>query len=91
MIIFAFGFRQPVDIFLGYLNYILEFDSTFRYYVITGLGEIFLGLYLVRRGAPLIVDYAYPDDDDEEIEDVADVLPETVKDELEDFDVQGKI
>ena len=94
VIIFAFGFRQLVDLLLGYLNYIPDFDTTFRYYVIISLGEIALGLYLIRRGAPLIVDYAYPDDDEEiveEIEDDADVLPETVKDESVDFDGQGKI
>jgi hypothetical protein len=91
VIIFLFGFRQLTDVFLGYLNYHPFDNSYFRYDIIVGLGEIFAGLYLVRRGAPLIVEYAYPDEIIEEIEEDADVSAEIVKNENDVFDGQEKI
>lgn len=94
VVIFAVGFRQLISVLLAYFNYQPFEESYFRYDIIIGLGEVFAGLYLIRRGAPLIVEYAYPDEDEEFVEEIAaeaDVLPETVKNDNDVFDGQGKI
>ena len=46
---------------LGYFNYL---ESTPAYYVIAGLSYIFLALYLIR-GAPHLVRFAYPIEEDD--------------------------
>jgi len=47
---------------LGYFNYL---ESSPGYYLIYGLAQVLLGLYLVR-GAPQLVEFAYPTEDEVE-------------------------
>ncbi|HUS12881.1 MAG TPA: hypothetical protein VMZ30_20595 [Pyrinomonadaceae bacterium] len=46
----------------GYLNYP---ESVPGYFVITGLFHLLIGLYLIR-GAPLLIGFAYPFEEEEE-------------------------
>lgn len=47
---------------LGYFNYA---DSSPGYYLISGLAQIIIGLYLVR-GAPHLLELAYPNSEEDE-------------------------
>jgi hypothetical protein len=50
---------------LGYFN---APDTTPRYYVIYGTAQVVAGLYLIR-GASLLVEFAYPTEDEDEADD----------------------
>ena len=63
----AHGLRDLVDFGLMLLGY-TGTRSSFAYYLILGLLYSVVGLYLLR-GAPLIVNFAYPRDREETSED----------------------
>jgi hypothetical protein len=48
---------------LGYFNYL---ESSPGYFLICGLAQVLAGLYLVR-GAPQLVEFAYPTEDEVEL------------------------
>ena len=58
--LWSWVFLDSVLFRLGYFTYL---ESTPAYYVIAGVSYVFVGLYLIR-GAPHIVRFAYPREDD---------------------------
>jgi hypothetical protein len=71
----AHGLRDLVDFGLLLLGY-TSTHSAFGYYLILGLLYSVVGLYLLR-GAPLIVHFAYPDEEPETDEDDPDLPGKT--------------
>lgn len=67
VLMLAYGIRDVVDSLLFKLGYFNYLDSTPSYYVITGLASTIAGLYLLR-GAPGLVRFAYPANDEDEDE-----------------------
>ena len=64
VVVFLYGVGYLLDssLFrLGYFNYL---DSSPGYYMIAGISYVIVGLYLMR-GAPHIVRFAYPIDEEE--------------------------
>ena len=59
VVVFLYGFRYVADFFLGVTGYFKLQHTEYAYYVILGMGHLLVGMYLTR-GAPAIVDYAYP-------------------------------
>lgn len=60
--IYGMGYLLDSLLFrLGYFNYP---ESSPNYYVVAGLSYVIVGVFLIR-GAPLLVKFAYPHDEDE--------------------------
>ena len=57
---------------LGYFN---APDTTPRYYLIYGTAQVVAGLYLIR-GASLLVEFAYPTEAEDEVEDSEKIEPD---------------
>ena len=64
VVVFVYGAGSLLDSFLFRLGYFNYLDTSPGYYVIAGLSYVFVGLYLIR-GAPLLVRFACPIEDDE--------------------------
>lgn len=68
VVLLCYGVQDLVDSGLFKLGYFFLMDSNPSYYFIRGLVTFSVGIYFVR-GAPLLVNLAYPfkdEDDDEE-------------------------
>lgn len=67
------GLRDLVDHLLYRLGYFSFPETSPRYYVVMGLAQVFVGLYLLR-GAPPLVRFAFPGARDEDSHEAADDL-----------------
>jgi hypothetical protein len=61
------GLGSLLDALLLRLGYFSAPDTHPAYYLIYGAAQVAVGLYLIR-GAPFLVGFAYPTDDEEEID-----------------------
>lgn len=68
------GLNSLLDALLLNLGYFQHPESTIGYYVIAGSFMLVLGLYFFR-GAPLLVDFAYPAEEEEAEEEATDAKP----------------
>ena len=64
VIVFLYGCHYIADFFLGVTGYFTTQHTDYATYVILGICYLIVGMYLTR-GAPAIVDYAYPNDEKE--------------------------
>lgn len=64
-ILVLYGLAFLMDSLLFRVGYVTYLDVSQLYYVIWGLSYGAVGLYLLR-GAPLIVYFAFPEDDEDE-------------------------
>lgn len=60
----AFGLEVLLDSLLFKLGYFSYPDSSAGYYLIAGSAQVVVGIYLAR-GAPHLVEFAYPVEDEE--------------------------
>ena len=65
VVIFIYGLGWLLDSFLFRLGYFNYLDTSPGYYLIVGLAQVLVGLYLVR-GAPHLAGLAYPTEDEDE-------------------------
>ena len=65
VVMFIYGLGLVLDSFLFRLGYFTYLDTTPAYFLIVGLAQVFGGLYLVR-GAPHLLGFAYPIEDEDE-------------------------
>jgi hypothetical protein len=66
----AYGFRDLLDALFLSLGYFNSLETNSKYYEIWGLIYIAIGAYLLR-GAPLLLNFAYPDEPAEVADDDA--------------------
>ncbi len=64
VILIVYGLRDLLDALLFTLGYFTVMDTNPRYYLVFGLGSLVLGIYFLR-GAALLVDFAFPNGDEE--------------------------
>lgn len=67
VVTFIYGAVYLLDALLLRFGYFNSPDSVPGYFVIIGLFYLLIGLYLIR-GAPLLIDFAYPFEENEEDE-----------------------
>lgn len=65
VVVFIYGLEWLLNSFLFRLGYFNYLDSSPGYYVIFGLAQVLVGLYLIR-GAPHVLGFAFPIEDDDE-------------------------
>ncbi len=70
----SYGCRELLDALFLSLGYFGVPETSSKYYEISGLIYIAVGAYLVR-GAPLLLNFAYPDEPDEPDEVADDSTP----------------
>ena len=89
VIVFLYGMRYIADFFLGVTGYFTTQHTDYATYVILGMCYLIVGMYLTR-GAPGVVDYAYPNAAQDEKE-IADEQTESVKEQTETADNQDAL
>jgi hypothetical protein len=65
LVVFIYGLEWLLNSFLFRLGYFNYLDSSPGYYLIFGLAQVLVGLYLLR-GAPHLLGFAYPTEDEDE-------------------------
>lgn len=63
-----YGLGYLLDSLLFWLGYFHFPESSPRYYLVAGLSHLLVGAYLIR-GAPHLVRFAYPEEEDNESQD----------------------
>jgi hypothetical protein len=71
VVLLLYGLRDLFEHLLYRLGYSNWPEVSPLYYIVTGVVQLFAGLYLVR-GAPALVRFAYPDAAEDEADDAED-------------------
>ena len=86
VVVFLYGCHYVADFFLGVTGFFTTQHTDYATYVILGMCYLIVGMYLTR-GAPGIVDYAYPNKEQDEKES-AEAPTEIVQEQTEAADNQ---